>query len=220
MFDIMKSKYICKLLVLLITIIFFISLLPITNANTLVVKKKFDNKEQISFLSDDLIVDLKVRKQNSDGNWSNWQDENINADVGTILEFKIYVNSIREDGHYGVSVTVLLPEVEGHPMLNYIIGSASDILNLLAANNKEVAWYYLEINPGDPKELTFKVRIAVKGSQQQVRLEVFSIIPDTWDDPSIDTLYITSSKTKQLFVKTFIFKEKFFYRFILKNILN
>jgi hypothetical protein len=216
----MKSKSICKLLVLLIAIIFFISLLPITNANTIVVKKKFDSKEQISFLSDDLVVDLKVRKQNSDGNWSNWQDENINADVGTILEFKIYVNSIREDGHYGVSVTVLLPEVDGNPMLNYVFGSASDILNLLAANDEEVTWYYLSINPGDPKELTFKARISIKGSQKQVRLEAFSIIPDTWDDPSIDTLYITSSKTKQPDVKTFILKEKFFYRFISKNILN
>ena len=161
----------------------------------------FDDEMKNIVLADTLAADLKIRKQNPDGSWGNWQDNSITATVGTKLEFKIDVSSTLSHRYLGVFVTVFLPEINGSPMFTYIAGSASDPFNLLEANDKEVVWSYVAVHLASPKEMTFKAKIVKPGSKS-VNSTVFSIMPDTYDNLITDSVHTTSTEDNSFYFST------------------
>ena len=110
------------------------------------------NKENDEKLMGILAITADIKVKIPGGSW---QDVSITADTGTNLEFKL--DMITPGG--GTIIAVLLPYINGEPMLSYVTGSGSDIPFFV--DDAVIMWGYA-LSP--PSSLTFKLRLLKAGT--------------------------------------------------------
>jgi len=137
-------------------------------------------------LNSDISADLKVRKNNG-----NWQDGTLEAKVGETIEFKITVSVSRSYLFFGILVE--LPKVGDKPMLDY----KSSNTNPMDANDEELRWYWLQIEPSWSEVITFTVQIKKSGTKT-IKLTAFGEYKGTdnklHEDSSTDSVSIYVKK--------------------------
>lgn len=159
--------------------------------------ENFIHKKANVILTSDLEADLKIRKPGGD-----WVDEGITANVGTILEFKIAVETNRD--YVLVGILVKLPLIDNSPMFNYIEGSSwpKPIFPIgeWAANDTDVNWAWFLVDSSWSKEMTFKAKIKKTGSNS-VDLTVIALkdINGNYDEV-YDSTYVTAKKDRSFYI--------------------
>ena len=139
--------------------------------------KNFNTKNQTDLaLLSDLEADLKIRKLGG-----NWENELIVAYIGSILEFKIFVETSIQ--YKAIAIGVKLPSVDDIPMFNYEwgpLGLGSSVpkpifpIGEWSANNTDVNWAWFNVDGPWSKTMTFKALIKKAGSES-VELTVFGL---------------------------------------------
>jgi len=190
----MKFSMLYKILSLLIFIFFMVQVVAGIGSGYLVSKTKDLLKNENELFKDemtyigtsvkgtDLIANLKIRESGED-----WEENDIVATVGTKLEFKTVISSNKESGHLYVIVMIDLPLINGKPMFDYVEGSASNPLNFIDGDDKQVAWYYTIITKTNSREMSFKAIIKEVGTKS-VNVTAYSLEPDT--DSASDSVQI------------------------------
>jgi hypothetical protein len=195
----MKCNLAFKILSLIILSFLLTQTIPIKASNyqrdiySIIFKNQKDSLKCITIAldnvnkGDDLSSDLKIKK--ADGSW---EDHHVTANVGSILEFKIIVNSSKE--YPGVLILIELPTINDNPMFNYINDSASPIPGLLEghfeASDTEIIWIWYLINEFWSKEMTFKAKI-VQSGMSTVKLTVLGLIDIDHYDYANDSVEVT-----------------------------
>ena len=185
----------------IIIAIFFVFMLFFTQ---ITVESKNISKEE-NQISGEITADLKVRTLNG-----NWKDTLSSISVGTIVEFKITVSIPRSYTWLGVLVE--LPTTANGPMFNYRVGTMSPTIldvdvGITYANDEEVAWNWITVDPPFEQTMTFKATVQNTGTANVV-LTVGGLYGDNGqavEHEGSDSLRFSSAKSKS---KNISFKEK------------
>lgn len=183
------DKFNKKFIAMIVVFLFF--MLPFSVQSTNI------GKEQKN-IDGEITVDLKAREPNGD-----WKDSLSSLGIGTIVEFKITVDIPRD--YFWLGILVELPSTSNGPMFNYRIGSLSPTIldenvGLTYANDEEVSWSWIEVEPPFTETMTFKARIKEKGTEN-VNLIVggdYGENGEVKEDEGSDTLKVSSSNSKNI----------------------
>jgi hypothetical protein len=138
-------------------------------------------------LTTNVAIDLKIC--NTSGTW---QDENVRADVGDILEFKITTETYGD--YKDCCIAVVLAEEDEESIFNYIRLSANPIPKAkegtFIATNKIVIWYWYDVDDSWSKVMTFKAKIVKKGSIE-AGAGLIAIIDEEDEDKCSDSVEVT-----------------------------
>jgi len=152
-------------------------LLPITHLPS----DTYFNQNNISF-------DIQVREQNG-----NWQDENITVYVGTILEFKIRIETNR--GYpFSLTAVISLPTTDNGTLFEFIDNSetSSKKPTLFEASDEDVLFVWFPLLRPSTITCTFLVRTQQIGTHKEVESAGIGLIDENLYDIKNDSLNITS----------------------------
>jgi len=144
-------------------------------------KNMVSNRNNISF-------DLKIREENGE-----WIDDFLTTYIGSIIEFKIQIDTNR--GYpLSLSVTLILPITDDGPMFDYIENSEylSKKTFLFDASDEEVLFLWFPVLLPTSITCTFKARIQEIASEEEIFGLAFGIINEDYADKDDDSVFITS----------------------------
>lgn len=145
-------------------------------------KIHINTKEIIANQFDDNIWEEMYVREYPDGDFV-WD---LYVDIGTEVQFDIQIQSELILGHDFVFSVVQLPLINNEPMFDYVEGSAWwPLTYLLGASDTEVLWCFPHVGFLIVKTMRFNAIVNKPGSPN-VDLTIFSLIPDTTEDPSYD----------------------------------
>ncbi|MEF8848394.1 MAG: PKD domain-containing protein [Candidatus Thermoplasmatota archaeon] len=138
--------------------------------------------------SDNITFDIKVREKNEV-----WQDSNITAYTGDILEFKIRIETKRS---YPLSLTaaISLPNTEEGPMFDYIENSqqSSRKTTMFNSSDKEIVFLWWPVLSSITITCSFQVSIKNTGDEKTVKGMGIGLIDENRVDYKNDSLCVTS----------------------------
>ncbi len=178
-------------LILSLIIVFLLSILPLSVQGS-------NLEKETRALNNEITVDLKARVAGGD-----WKDSLNSLDVGTVIEFKVTVDIPRS--YFWLGILVELPTTSNGPMFDYRVGSMSPtIINeevgLTYANDEEVSWSWIDVEPPFSETMTFKAKVK-KGASKNVNLIVgggYGENGDVREDEGSDTLKVNSKTIKSI----------------------
>jgi hypothetical protein len=187
-----------KKIIISIFIIFLFLVLPLS-------VQAANEKKENSTTAGEITADLKVRTLSGE-----WKDSISSVGIGTVVEFQVTVDIPRD--YVWLGVLVELPSISDSPMFNYVTGSISPTIldpdvGITYANDEEVAWNWVTIEPPFTQTMTFKAIVKQSGTQN-VNLIVGGLYAEngqTKEDEGSDSLRFSSSKGKNI---NNIFREK------------
>jgi hypothetical protein len=173
-------------------------LLIITNATTmsyskeLVIQKDSVTKDYINppfvniITQDNLYFDVQIRE--TDGTW---HDDNLTAYQGSILEFKIYIETTR--GYQLLTAALSLPTTELGPMFDYIENSeqCSKRTTMFDASDEYILFLWIPSLLPATITCTFRVKLQNLGIEKEVLGAGIGVIDNETSDVMNDTLFIT-----------------------------
>jgi uncharacterized protein YxeA len=118
--------------------------------------QKLKNIEKNMVLyQNNISFDLKIREENGE-----WKDENLTAYIGSIIEFKIEIQTIRAYP-YSLTAALTLPNTDDGQMFDYIENSeySSKKTTFFDATDEAVAFIWLPVLKSISITCSFKARI-------------------------------------------------------------
>lgn len=149
--------------------------------------KKFENN--MGFYQNNISFNLKIREEDGE-----WEDKNLTTYAGSIIEFKIEIDTKR--GYpLSLSAALILPTtLENKPIFNYIENSeyTSKKTFLFEASDEEVLFLWYPVLLSTSITCTFKARILEIASEKEISGLAFGIIDADNFDYENDSVNITS----------------------------
>ena len=135
---------------------------------------------------DNLSFDLQIRK--TDGIW---QDYNITAYQGSILEFKVSIKTTR--GYQVLGAVLSLPTTDIGPMFDYIENSeqCSRRTTMFDANDEDIFFLWMPVLIPATITCTFQAKIQNFGIKKEVLGAGMGIIDNETFDVINDSLFVT-----------------------------
>lgn len=149
--------------------------------------KKFENN--MVFYQNNISFNLKIREEDGE-----WEDKNLTTYAGSIIEFKIEIDTKR--GYpLSLSAALILPiTLEDKPIFDYIENSeyTSKKTFLFEASDEEVLFLWYPVLVSTSITCTFKARIREVASEKEISGLAFGIIDSDYFDYENDSVNITS----------------------------
>lgn len=149
--------------------------------------EKFE--KNMVFYQNNISFNLKIREEDGE-----WEDKNLTTFAGSIIEFKIDIDTKR--GYpLSLSLALLLPTtIEDEPIFDYIENSeyTSKKTFLFEASDKEVLFLWYPVLSSTSITCTFKARIQEVVSEKEISGLAFGIIDADYFDYENDSVNITS----------------------------
>ncbi len=166
-----------------IVVFLIVFLFVICNFSGLVVANKINKDEKIlSSESEDIDINFEVRESGG-----SWKSDSLTADVDSIVEFRINVQTHRS--YEGVGIYVELPSTAGVNMFEYVTDSSSPKpvlpFGVWDADDTNVMWFWFLTGPSWSKEASFRAYIREEATRS-VNVRVTGIISFDPDDPLFD----------------------------------
>ena len=177
-----------KLLISLLVVLFLL-MLPVSAYG-------FEINKEEKTTNGEITADLKVRTTGG-----NWQDTLTSVNLGTVIEFQITVSIPRD--YFWLGILVELPSTQNGPMFNYRIGSMKPTIldedvGITYANDEEVSWSWIDVEPPFEETMTFKATVKETGSKN-INLLVggdYGENGQVKEDQGSDSLRFSSAKSK------------------------
>jgi hypothetical protein len=152
--------------------------------------QKLENIEKnMVFNQNNISFDLKIREENGE-----WKDENLTAYIGSIIEFKIKIQTTRAYP-YSLTAALTLPNTDDGLMFDYIENSeySSKKTTFFDATDEAVAFIWLPVLKSISITCSFKARIKEIASGNISGVGIGFIDEDHFDYKN-DSINITSKK--------------------------
>jgi hypothetical protein len=177
-------------------VFFLLILLLLIPANGKILK--ISDKNTVSNNNSELFANLYVRETGG-----TWEDGAFSVDVGTMLEFKVTVETQRD--YVVIAILVTLPVNGNYPVFNYdwgLLGLGSSEpkpifpIGEWSASNTEVTWAWFIVDTSWSKEMTFNAKIVRSGSNS-VDLKVVAVkdVQGNYDE-CLDSISITGERSR------------------------
>ena len=178
--------------IVLFFLLISINLVPLSYGEELRVRNGFKTDVCIKAYSvpvinqDNLSFDVQIRE--ADGTW---QDDNLTAYKGVILEFKVYIKTTR--GYQLLTAVLSLPTTDLGPMFDYIENSeqCSKRTTMFDASDEDIFFLWMPSLLPATITCTFRVKIQNLGIEKEVIGVGIGVIDNDTSDVMNDTLFVT-----------------------------